>query len=86
MEASALPKGFATGSAVGSFIPDEAPSMGSLPIKGTIIHLTDGPSHSWAAVFTKNQVSDPRVKSQESRVESMQSKHFGIGWPGPGVF
>ena len=56
MEASGLPKGFATGSATGSFVPVEAPSMGSLPIKGTIIHLTDGPSDNWAAVFTKNKV------------------------------
>ena len=57
MEASALPKGFSTGSAIGSFVPEEAPAMGSLPIKGTIIHLTDGPSDSWAAVFTQNKVS-----------------------------
>lgn len=56
MEASGLPKGFATGSAVGSFVPEEAPLMGSLPIKGTIIHLTDGPSENWAAVFTQNKV------------------------------
>lgn len=56
-QASGLPKGFATGSAVGNFIPEEAPSMGSLPIKGTIIHLPDGPSDNWAAVFTENKVS-----------------------------
>jgi hypothetical protein len=58
MEASGLPKGFATGSAVGSFVPEEAPLMGSLPIKGTIIHLTDGPSENWAAVFTQNKVRE----------------------------
>ena len=57
MEASGLPKGFATGSAIGSFVAEEAPSMGSLKIKGTIIHLTDGPSENWAAVFTQNKVS-----------------------------
>ena len=57
VEASGLPKGFATGIAVGAFVPEEAPSMGSLPIKGTIIHLTGGPTENWAAVFTKNKVS-----------------------------
>ena len=57
MEASGLPKGFATGSAIGKFIPAEAPAKGQLPIKGTIIHLTDGPSDNWAAVFTSNKVS-----------------------------
>lgn len=56
MNASALPKGFATGSAQGTFVPQEAPSMGSLPIKGTIIHLVDGPTDSWAATFTQNKV------------------------------
>ncbi len=58
MDASALPKGFMVGSAIGSFIPEEAPSMGSLPIKGTIIHLVDGPTDTWAATFTQNKVSD----------------------------
>ena len=57
MEASGLPKGFATGSAKGSFVSEEAPSMGKLPIKGTVIYLEDGPTDSWAAVFTKNKVS-----------------------------
>jgi hypothetical protein len=57
MEASGLPKGFATGSANGEFIPVESPAMGSLPIKGTVIYVTDGPSDNWAAVFTKNKVS-----------------------------
>ena len=55
-EASALPKGFSIGSAVGSFIPEEAPSKGSLPIKATLIHLTDGPTDNWAATFTQNRV------------------------------
>ena len=57
MEASGLPKGFSTGSAKGSFVSEEAPSMGKLPIKGTVIYLEDGPTDSWAAVFTKNKVS-----------------------------
>jgi hypothetical protein len=61
MEASGLPKGFATGSAIGSFVPEEAPLMGALPIKGTIIHLTDGPSENWAAVFTQNKVRWNRI-------------------------
>jgi hypothetical protein len=53
---SALPKGFATGTAKGTFVSQEAPLMGNLPIKGTVIYLTEGPTDSWAAVFTKNRV------------------------------
>ena len=53
---ASLPKGFATGTAEGTFVPQEAPSIGELPIRGTLIDLTEGPSESWAAVFTKNQV------------------------------
>jgi hypothetical protein len=53
---AALPQGFATGTADGKFISVEAPSMGPLPIRGTIIHLTSGPTESWAAVYTKNKV------------------------------
>jgi len=52
---SALPKGFATGTAKGIFVSKEAPAMGNLPIKGTIIHLTEGPAENWAAVFTSNK-------------------------------
>jgi hypothetical protein len=55
--ASALPKGFATGSADGTFISVEAPNMGELKIRGTIIALTDEPTDNWAAVFTSNKVS-----------------------------
>lgn len=54
---SSLPKGFATGTAEGQFVPVEAPLMGDLPIRATVIHLPDGPTDSWAAVFTKNRVS-----------------------------
>jgi hypothetical protein len=54
-EKSALPQGFASGTASGKFISVEAPAMGPLPIRGTVIHLTDGPTDSWAAVFTKNK-------------------------------
>jgi hypothetical protein len=53
---SALPKGFATGTAKGTFISVEAPLLGALPIKGTVIYLTEGPTDNWAAVFTKNRV------------------------------
>ena len=35
----------------------EAPALGALPIKATVIHLTEGPSDSWGAVFTGNRVS-----------------------------
>lgn len=69
-EASALPKGFATGSAIGSFVPEEAPSMGALPIKGTIIHLTDGPSENWAAVFTQNKFPGSPIILGRSRLNS----------------
>lgn len=70
MDASALPKGFVVGSAIGSFIPEEAPSMGSLPIKGTIIHLTDGPTESWAAVFTQNKFPGSPIYVGRSRLSS----------------
>jgi hypothetical protein len=55
-QVSALPKGFSCGSAVGSFISVEAPAMGNLPIKATVIAL-DQPTDSWAACFTKNKVN-----------------------------
>ena len=58
---SALPKGFATGSAEGKFVSVEAPSMGELTIRGTIIALTEGPTDNWAAVFTTNKVSLPSL-------------------------
>lgn len=70
MEASALPKGFAIGSAKGTFIPKEAPSMGALPIKATVIHLTDGPTDSWAATFTSNKFPGSPIKVGRSRLSS----------------
>lgn len=70
LEASQLPQGFATGSAVGSFVPEEAPAMGSLPIKGTIIHVTDGPTDNWAAVFTQNKFPGSPIKVGKSRLSS----------------
>ena len=54
--AGKLPAGFAVGTATGEFVSEEAPSMGKLPIKATVIHLTEGPTDSWAAVFTSNKV------------------------------
>jgi hypothetical protein len=51
-----LPKGFATGTADGTFISKEAPGMGNLKIRGTVIYLTEGPTTNWAAVFTSNKV------------------------------
>jgi len=53
--ASGLPKGFATGTASGTFVSVEAPKLGKLPIKGTIIQLTNGPTNNWAAVYTSNR-------------------------------
>jgi hypothetical protein len=53
---SELPKGFATGTADGTFISVEAPGLGYLKIRGTIIQLTQGPTDSWAACFTSNRV------------------------------
>ena len=54
--AGQLPLGFAVGTATGEFVSVEAPAMGKLPIKATVIHLTEGPTDSWAAVFTSNKV------------------------------
>ena len=54
--AGKLPSGFAVGTAIGKFVSVEAPAMGELPIKATVIHLTEGPTDSWAAVFTSNKV------------------------------
>jgi hypothetical protein len=53
---AALPQGFATGSASGKFISQEAPSLGELPIRATVIYLTNGATDNWAATFTKNKV------------------------------
>ena len=56
-KAGSLPQGFAVGTAKGTFVSVEAPALGPLPIKATVIHLTEGPSDSWGAVFTGNRVS-----------------------------
>ena len=57
MAAGRLPSGFAVGTAKGTFVSAEAPAMGNLPIRATVIHLTEGPTDSWAAVFTSNKVN-----------------------------
>lgn len=53
---SRLPRGFAAGTADGKFVSEEAPAMGNLPIRGTVIYLTEGATENWAAVFTSNRV------------------------------
>jgi len=53
---SALPQGFATGTADGTFVSVEAPSLGDLKIRGTVIHVTSGPTDNWAACYTSNKV------------------------------
>eukprot|EP00538_Stauroneis_constricta_P002329 CAMPEP_0119547912 /NCGR_PEP_ID=MMETSP1352-20130426/1927_1 /TAXON_ID=265584 /ORGANISM="Stauroneis constricta, Strain CCMP1120" /LENGTH=484 /DNA_ID=CAMNT_0007592991 /DNA_START=76 /DNA_END=1530 /DNA_ORIENTATION=- len=65
---SAMPKGFATGTASGTFISTEAPGLGKLPIKGTVIHLTEGPTDNWAAVFTSNRFPGAPVKVGRKRL------------------
>lgn len=55
---SALPKGFATGTADGTFISAEAPGLGYLKIRATVIHLTEGPTDNWAACYTSNKVRE----------------------------
>jgi hypothetical protein len=68
---SQLPKGFATGTADGTFISVEAPGLGNLKIRATVIYLTEGPSDSWAACFTSNKVS---CVSRQSFVESQNEE------------
>lgn len=54
-ERSGLPQGFSTGISSGSFVSVEAPNMGPLPIRGTVVYL-DEPTDMWAATFTSNKV------------------------------
>jgi len=53
---SVLPKGFSIGTADGTFVSKEAPGLGNLKIRGTVIYLTEGATEHWAAVFTQNKV------------------------------
>ena len=46
----------------------EAPALGPLPIKATVIHLTEGPSDSWGAVFTGNRFPGCPVKVGRTRL------------------
>eukprot|EP00590_Aulacoseira_subarctica_P012222 CAMPEP_0172417624 /NCGR_PEP_ID=MMETSP1064-20121228/4162_1 /TAXON_ID=202472 /ORGANISM="Aulacoseira subarctica , Strain CCAP 1002/5" /LENGTH=492 /DNA_ID=CAMNT_0013156097 /DNA_START=99 /DNA_END=1577 /DNA_ORIENTATION=+ len=68
-QVSTLPKGFSCGSAVGTFVSVEAPAMGNLPIKATVISL-DQPTDSWAACFTKNKFPGAPVIIGRSRLNA----------------
>lgn len=65
---SELPKGFATGSADGSFISAEAPDLGNLKVRCTVIHLTEGPTDSWVACFTSNKLPGAPIKVGRRRL------------------
>ena len=67
-KAGALPAGFALGTAKGTFVSIEAPAMGQLPIKATVIHVTEGPTDSWAAVFTGNRFPGCPIKVGKERL------------------
>eukprot|EP00565_Helicotheca_tamesis_P002510 CAMPEP_0185724368 /NCGR_PEP_ID=MMETSP1171-20130828/875_1 /TAXON_ID=374046 /ORGANISM="Helicotheca tamensis, Strain CCMP826" /LENGTH=522 /DNA_ID=CAMNT_0028392203 /DNA_START=62 /DNA_END=1630 /DNA_ORIENTATION=+ len=67
---SDLPKGFEIGTGAGKFIPVEAPMMGELPIRATVIHLKDGPTDNWAAVFTKNKCPGSPILVGRKRLSS----------------
>lgn len=59
---AALPQGFQCGSASGKFVAVEAPMLGPLNIKATVVYLNE-PTRNWAACFTKNKVSLPCLVS-----------------------
>lgn len=65
---SNLPKGFATGTSDGTFISCEAPGLGNLKIRATVIHLTEGPTDSWAACFTSNKFPGAPIKVGRKRL------------------
>lgn len=64
---SALPKGFAVGTAKGTFVSVEAPLLGPLPIRGTVIQLTEGATENWAACYTKNKFPGAPIIVGKSR-------------------
>lgn len=64
---SQLPKGFATGTSDGTFISVEAPGLGNLKIRATVIQLTEGPTDNWAACFTSNKVREKLVHESRQR-------------------
>lgn len=65
---SKLPLGFATGTADGGFISVEAPALGKLKIRATVIKLTDGPTENWAACFTSNKFPGAPIKVGRKRL------------------
>jgi len=69
-KSSALPKGFSVGTASGTFVSSEAPAMGKLPIRATIVYLPEGPVSTWTAVFTKNKLPGAPVKIGKERVSN----------------
>ncbi|GKY93426.1 hypothetical protein MPSEU_000310100 [Mayamaea pseudoterrestris] len=69
---SKLPLGFATGTASGTFLSREAPALGELPIRATVIHLTQAPTQHWAAVFTSNKFPGAPILVGRQRVQEKQ--------------
>jgi len=67
---SDLPKGFSIGTGSGTFIPVEAPAMGDLPIKATVVYLPDGPTSIWTAIFTKNKFPGAPIKIGRQRISN----------------
>lgn len=65
---SSLPRGFGVGTADGSFVSVEAPNLGQLGIRGTVIQLTEGPTESWAACFTSNKFPGAPVRVGRKRI------------------
>jgi hypothetical protein len=35
--------------------------LGNLPIRATVLYLTEGPTENWAAVFTSNKVRTDKL-------------------------
>lgn len=66
---AALPQGFSIGTAKGTFVPVEAPMLGNLPIKATVVKF-DEPTESWAACFTKNKFPGAPIKVGRKRLAS----------------
>lgn len=67
---SKLPKGFATGTSDGTFISVEAPGLGNLKIRATVVQLTEGPSENWAACFTSNKFPGAPINVGRKRLTS----------------
>lgn len=78
---SSLPKGFATGTADGTFVSVEAPSLGNLKIRGTVIQVTSGPTDSWAACFTSNKVGSATrclIKRDMTMYQELRMSSSGV--------